>query len=122
MHDTIIIQGLLKVKPFSPKVAIRESRRKPTSHSGLYFVEQFVEVLGVREEIDRYVRGYEESQCILSLAYSLITGDDCLENVNQSRHDETLLQLLGEERAPQFWASVVESISNQSSSNVHSIP
>jgi len=106
MRDPIIIQSSSKVKRFSPKVEIKESGRKLTSHSGLYLVEQFVEALGVREELDECIRakqrerGYDESQSILSLAYSMIAGGDCLEDVDQLRHDETLLGLLGEEQSP----------------------
>lgn len=106
MRDPIIIQSSSKVKRFSPKVEIRESSQKLTSHSGLYLVEQFVKRLGVREELDECIRakqrerGYDESQSILSLAYSMIAGGDCLDDVDQLRHDETLLQLLGEEQSP----------------------
>lgn len=106
MRDPIIIRSEPKGKRISPKVEIRESGRELTSHSGLYLVEQFVEALGVREEIDRSIRakqrdrGYDESQSILSLAYSMIAGGDCLEDVDHMRNDETLLRLLGEEQLP----------------------
>lgn len=106
MHKVIITQDSSKVKKFPPKVEIRESRRNITSHSGIYLVEQFVQAMGVREEIDRNVKakernsGYDESQFILSLAYSMIAGGDCLDDVDSIRNDETLLTLIGEESTP----------------------
>lgn len=106
MNNFIVAQTPSGVKKNLPKVEIKESKRNLTSHSGIYLVDQFARALGVREEIDRNVRvkkrdsGYDESQAILSLGYSMIAGGDCIEDVDWIRNDNTLLTLIGEESTP----------------------
>jgi len=106
MSKSIVAKTSSGVKKNLPKVEIKESKRNLTSHSGLYLVNQFAQALGVREEIDRNVKvkernsGYDESQAILSLAYSMIAGGDCIDDVDMIRNDNALLTLIGEKSTP----------------------
>lgn len=106
MNNFIVTQAPSGVKKNLPKVEIKESKRSLTSHSGIYLVDQFTQALNVREEIDRNVKvkerksGYNVSQAILSLAYSMIAGGDCIDDVDWIRNDNTLLTLIGEKSTP----------------------
>lgn len=106
MDSCIVPCDSLQVKRFLQKVKIKESKRNLTSHTGIYLVDQFAKRFGVHQEIDRNVRvkernrGYNESQAILSLAYTMIAGGSCIEDVDWIRNDSTLLTLIGEQSMP----------------------
>ena len=106
MNDCIVPCDSLQVKKILPKVKIKESRLNLTSHTGIYLVDQFAKRFDVFQEIDRNVkvkernRGYNESQAILSLAYTMIAGGGCIEDVDWIRNDSTLLTLMGEQCTP----------------------
>lgn len=107
MNNFTVAQTSPEVKKKNlPKVEIKESKRNLTSHSGIYLVDQFARALGVREEIDRNVKvkernnGYDESQAVLSLGYSIIAGGDCIDDIDMMRNDNTLLTLIGEKSIP----------------------
>jgi len=80
-------------------------------HEGLAFggigaVHCMVEGLGLPAAINRHLRvlkchvPYWESDHVLNIAYNLLTGGTCLEDLERLRHDEAYVRGLGARRIP----------------------
>jgi len=73
---------------------------------GLGMLQTVVDVVGLREQIDgslhllRRHLPYHESDHVLSLAYNVLTGGCCLEDLEVRRSDEGFLNALGARRLP----------------------
>lgn len=73
---------------------------------GLGMLQSVVELVGLREEIDlrlhllRRHLPYHESDHVLALAYNVLTGGCCLEDLEARRSDEGFLNALGARRLP----------------------
>ena len=73
---------------------------------GIALVQQMVGSLGLAEAIDAHVHvfkrhfPYHESDHVLSMAYSLMAGGTCLEDLERLRQDEAYLDTLGAMRIP----------------------
>ncbi|MGQ0572058.1 MAG: IS1380 family transposase [Armatimonadota bacterium] len=73
---------------------------------GLGMLQSVVEVVGLREEIDQRLHllrrhlPYHESDHVLALAYNVLTGGVCLEDLEARRSDEGFLNALGARRLP----------------------
>ena len=73
---------------------------------GLGMLQTVVEVVGLREQIDRSLHllrrhlPYHESDHVLALVYNLLTGGRTLEDLEPRRSDEGFLNALGARRLP----------------------
>jgi hypothetical protein len=73
---------------------------------GLGMLQTVVDVVGLREQIDQSLHllrrhlPYHESDHVLSLAYNVLTGGRCLEDLEVRRSDEGFLNALGARRLP----------------------
>jgi len=73
---------------------------------GLGMLQTVVDVVGLREEIDESLHllrrhlPYHESDHVLALAYNVLTGGRCLEDLEARRSDEGYLNALGARRLP----------------------
>src|SRR5438105_9098013 len=74
-----------------------------TAHAGIVLMRDFIEKLDLLNLIDEEVvvkkreRGYRESENILSLCWSAITGGSNLRDLDVLRGDEGITELLGVE-------------------------
>lgn len=91
----------------NPRVVVQEHHGAPLLNcSGLVLVRQLIERLGVARAIDaglrvlRRCKWYRESDHILTLVYSMLSGGSRLHDVNRLRHDEALHRVLGSDRIP----------------------
>jgi len=91
----------------NPRVVVEEHHGAPLLNcSGLVLVRQLIERLGVAHAIDaglrvlRRCKWYRESDHILTLVYSMLSGGSRLQDVNRLRHDEALHRVLGSDRMP----------------------
>lgn len=77
-----------------------------TALGGIGLVNEFVRQIGLAEALDRNVSvlnrhfPYHESDHVLNLAYNLMTGGTCIEDIERLRQDEAYLEALGAERVP----------------------
>jgi len=82
------------------------SRICATSAGGVRLVHELVQALRLPQEIDERVgllklhRPYHESDHVLSMAYNLLAGGTCIEDLEQRRSDEAFLDMLGVDRIP----------------------
>lgn len=82
------------------------SRTCATSAGGIRLAHELAQAVGLPREIDERVdvlklhRPYHESDHVLSLAYNLLAGGTCIEDLEQRRSDEALLDMLGVDRIP----------------------
>jgi hypothetical protein len=73
---------------------------------GLGMLQAVVGAVGLREEIDESLHllkrhlPYHESDHVLSLVYNVLTGGQCLEDLEARRSDEGFLNALGARRIP----------------------
>ena len=73
---------------------------------GLGMLQTVVGAVGLREEIDESLHllkrhlPYHESDHVLTLAYNVLTGGQCLEDLEARRSDEGFLNALGARRIP----------------------
>lgn len=73
---------------------ILEQDETLVSHGGGLFVDEFIHRLGLAQMIDSTVRvkerkrGYRESEAVLGLAISMITGGACLDDLVSLREEE----------------------------------
>jgi len=73
---------------------------------GLGMLQGVVEAVGLREQIDEGLHllrrhlPYHESDHVLALAYNVLTGGQCLEDLETRRSDEGFLNALGAHRLP----------------------
>ena len=91
----------------NPRVVVQERHGAPLLNcSGLVLVRQLIERLGVAPAIDAGVRvlrrckWYRESEHILTLIYSMLSGGSKLQDVNRLGQDDALKRVLGSERIP----------------------
>ena len=91
----------------NPRVVVQEHHGAPLLNcSGLVLVRQLIERLGVASAIDAGVRvlrrckWYRESDHILTLIYSMISGGSRLQDVNRLGQDDALKRVLGSDRIP----------------------
>jgi len=81
-------------------------RVEAVAAGGIGMIVALVNVLGLREAIDRIVRvlkrhrPYHESDHILAMALSIICGGHCLEDLELLRRDEAFLNCVGARRVP----------------------
>ena len=81
-------------------------RATATQAGGIGLVHEFVRAIGLADSIDEHVHvlkrhfPYQESDHVLNLAYNLMTGGTCLEDIERLRQDEALLDALGADRLP----------------------
>ena len=73
---------------------------------GLGLIQQMVQRLGLPRAIDRRLKllkvhlPYHESDHVLSLAYNILAGGTCIEDLEHLRQDEGALNALGTKRIP----------------------
>ena len=91
----------------NPQVVVQEHHGAPLLNcSGLVLVRQLIERLGVAHAIDAGVRmlrrckWYRESDHILTLVYSMLSGGSKLQDVNRLGQDDALKRVLGSDRIP----------------------
>ena len=91
----------------NPQVVVQEHHGAPLLNcSGLVLVRQLIERLGVARAIDAGVRmlrrckWYRESDHILTLVYSMLSGGSKLQDVNRLGQDDALKRVLGSDRIP----------------------
>ena len=91
----------------NPRVVVEEHHGAPLLNcSGLVLVRQLIERLGVARAIDAGARvlqrckWYRESDHILTLIYSMISGGSRLQDVNRLGQDDALKRVLGSDRIP----------------------
>lgn len=91
----------------NPRVVVQEHHGAPLLNcSGLVLMRQLMERLGVARAIDAGVRvlrrckWYRESDHILTLIYSMLSGGSRLHDVNRLGQDEALKRVLGSDRIP----------------------
>jgi hypothetical protein len=83
-----------------------DARTRAISCGGLGLIQQLVDHVGLREVIDREVKvlkrhlPYYESDHVLNLAYNILTGGTCLEDLELRRKDLNYLDAVGAERIP----------------------
>ncbi len=83
-----------------------DARTRAIPCGGLGLIQQLVDHVGLREVIDREVKvlkrhlPYYESDHVLNLAYNILTGGTCLEDLELRRKDLNYLDALGAERIP----------------------
>ena len=91
----------------NPRVVVQEHHGAPLLNwSGLVLVRQLIERLGVARAIDagvrvlRRCRWYRESDHILTLIYSMLSGGSKLQDINRLGQDGALKRVLGSDRIP----------------------
>ena len=91
----------------NPRVVVQEHHGAPLLNcSGLVLMRQLMERLGVARAIDAGVRvlrrckWYRESDHILTLVYSMLSGGSKLQDVNRLGQDDALKRVLGSDRIP----------------------
>jgi len=81
-------------------------RGRAVGYGGLGIVHKLVCRLGLDQAINREVQvlkahlPYHESDHVLNLAYNVISGGSCLEDIERLRQDESYLDGIGAERIP----------------------
>ena len=96
----------LPVLDASPARFETSNRTCATSAGGVRLVHELVQALQLPQEIDERVgllklhRPYHESDHVLAMAYNLLAGGTCIEDLEQRRTDEAFLDMLGVERIP----------------------
>jgi hypothetical protein len=82
------------------------ARARGVAVAGVGLAHRLVSRLGLVKELNRNVRvlkrhaPYWESDHVLTVAYTLLAGGTCLEDIELLRRDEAFLDLLGAERMP----------------------
>lgn len=82
------------------------SRVTATAAGGVRLAHDLAQALQLPQEIDERVkllklhRPYRESDHVLALAYNLLAGGNCIEDLEQRRSDEAFLDMLGVDRIP----------------------
>ena len=105
---TILVNQVCYAAQYTnPRVVVEEHHGAPLLNcSGLVLVRQLIERLGVARAIDAGVRvlqrckWYRESDHILTLIYSMISGGSRLQDVNRLGQDDALKRVLGSDRIP----------------------
>lgn len=82
------------------------ARTRAVGHGGLGVMHKLVCGLGLDQALNRRVKvlkahlPYHESDHVLNLAYNVLSGGSCLEDIERLRQDESYLNGLGAERIP----------------------
>ena len=82
------------------------SRVTATSAGGVRLAHDLAQAVQLPRELDERLallklhRPYRESDHVLSLAYNLLAGGSCIEDLEQLRSDEAFLDMLGVDRIP----------------------
>jgi hypothetical protein len=115
-RDSRSIAGRLRRKNFAdqPKPMIKDlnieyevsERTRATGNGGIGAIHTMVCKLGLDQEINEKVKllkvhiPYHESDHVLNMAYNVMCGGTCLEDIERLRQDESYLNGLGAERIP----------------------
>lgn len=89
----------------SPKYELAE-RSRGTGVGGIGVIHRFAKKCGLIEAIDRRLKllkihkPYHESDHVLNIAYNVLCGGTCLDDIEIRRNDEVFLDSLGAERIP----------------------
>lgn len=81
-------------------------RTRGMSHGGIGLIHKMVEEIGLPRAINRRVNAlklytpYHESDHVLNIAYNVLCGGWCLEDIELRRNDEVFLDALGTARIP----------------------
>lgn len=81
-------------------------RVRGTSVAGVRLAHELANKIGLARQIDSHVRvlrmhlPYHESDHVLAMAYNLLAGGICIEDLEHRRNDEALLDILGAARIP----------------------
>ncbi len=81
-------------------------RTKAINYGGIGLIQQLVQLLGLPEKIDKHLdlfkihMPYHESDHILNIVYNLISGGQCIEDIQLRRQDINYLDALGAHRIP----------------------
>jgi hypothetical protein len=82
------------------------ARTRAVGYGGLGLIHKLVCRLGLDQAINQQVKvlkahlPYHESDHVLNLAYNVLSGGSCLEDIERLRQDESYLDGLGAERIP----------------------
>ena len=82
------------------------TRIRATNAGGVRLAHELAQALRLPQEINRRVdllklhRPYHESDHVLAMAYNLLAGGTCIEDLEQRRADEAFLDMLGVQRIP----------------------
>ncbi len=82
------------------------TRVKAVVAGGIGLVEQLVEAVGLRRAIDERLDvlkvhlPYHESDHVLTMAYNLLAGGQCIEDIGSLRRDMSFLDAVGAQRLP----------------------
>lgn len=81
-------------------------RTRAINYGGIGLMQQLVKLIGLPEEIDKHLHlfkihmPYHESDHILNIVYNLISGGQCIEDIQLRRQDINYLDALGAHRIP----------------------
>ena len=81
-------------------------RDRGLSVGGIGAMQRLVRHVGLVEELDEHVEvlkahlPYHESDHVLNIAYNVLSGGQCLEDIEHRRNDEVYLDALGAQRIP----------------------
>ena len=99
----------LRCRPMNEGANVRyeiSGRVTATQAGGIALIHEMVRYLGLPEAIDSNLHlfkrhfPYFESDHVLNLAYNILAGGTCLEDIENLRQDEAYLNILGAERIP----------------------
>lgn len=82
------------------------SRVTATTAGGVRLAHDLAQALRLPQELDAHLdllklhRPYRESDHVLAMAYNLLAGGTCIEDLEQRRSDEAFLDMLGVDRMP----------------------
>lgn len=98
-----VSRPVMSARPASFEVS---ERTTATSVGGVRLVHDLAESLDLPREINKRLtllmlhRPYHESDHVLAMAYNLLAGGTCIEDLEQRRNDEAFLDMLGVRRIP----------------------
>lgn len=81
-------------------------RIRAVASGGVALIHRMVQALGLDREIDdrvqllKFHQPYHESDHVTNIAYNLLAGGECLEDLELLRNDENYLDMLGARRIP----------------------
>ena len=81
-------------------------RTRGLNCAGIGAIHQMVRAVGLAEAVDRAVKlfkvhlPYHESDHVLNIAYNVLAGGTCLEDLELLRNDEVYMDALGAKRIP----------------------
>lgn len=81
-------------------------RTQAMGYGGIGAIHKLVGMLGLEKEINARLKllkahmPYHESDHVLNIAYNVICGGQCLEDIERLRNDESYMEALGAERIP----------------------